>query len=110
MKLAKNEYLLAGTGVVASFATEYEKNREERKVLGEDGFVAEGQDAKSSEVAKGKFAGPRKGIGTVDEVCIDSQGQMHFLRRHNGDQSHQGRHVRIACGEWKMLHVVLYDY
>lgn len=110
MKLAKNEYLLAGTGVVASFATEYEKNREERKVLGEDGFVAEGQDAKSSEVAKGKFAGPRKGIGTVDEVCIDTQGHMHFLRRHNGDQSHQGRHVRIACGEWKMLHVVLYDY
>jgi hypothetical protein len=35
---------------------------------------------------------------------------MRFLRRHNGDQSHQGRHVRIACGEWKILHVVLYDY
>lgn len=110
MKLARNEYLLAGTGVVVSFATEYEKNREEQKVLGEDGFVAEGQGAKSPEVAKGRFAGPRKGIGTVDEVCIDAQGQMHFLRRHNGDQSHQGRHIRIACGEWKMLHVVLYDY
>ena len=35
---------------------------------------------------------------------------MHYLRRLNGDQDHQGRHVRIACGEWKILHVRLYDY
>jgi hypothetical protein len=35
---------------------------------------------------------------------------MQFLRRHNGDQSHQGRHARISVGEWKILHIQLYEY
>ena len=56
------------------------------------------------------FNGPRKGIASVDEVTIDKQGQIHCLRRLNGDQDHQGRHARIACGEWRILHVRLYDY
>ena len=56
------------------------------------------------------FKGARKGIASVDEVQIDNLGQMNYLRRLNGDQDHQGRHVRIACGEWKILHVRLYDY
>ena len=41
---------------------------------------------------------------------IDKNGKMQYLRRLNGDQDHQGRHVRIACGDWKILHVRLYDY
>ena len=57
-----------------------------------------------------KFTGSRLGLLSVDEVTIDRQGQMHFLRRHNGDQSHQGRHARISVGEWKILHIQLYEY
>ena len=126
LKLNKNEYLLAGSGVVVSFASDYEKAREERKVLGEDGFVAAGSPAasmstdgtdksqKSVQSVGGKesktFNGPRIGIGSVDEVAIDEAGQMKYLRRHNGDQDHQGRHVRISCGEWKILHIQLYQY
>ena len=109
LKLAKNEYLLAGTGVVVTFATAYEKTQEQQQVLGEDGFIAAGSDDKQQQRSK-QFKGQRKGIGSVSEVSIDADGQMHPLRYLNGDQDHQGRHVRIACGEWKALHVVLYDY
>ena len=109
LKLGANDYLLAGTGVVATFASAYEKTHEQQVVLGEDGFIVAGGDNKT-EQKSGKFNGPRKGIGSVDEVTIDNQGQMQFVRRHNGDQDHQGRHARISCGEWKILHIKLYDY
>lgn len=110
MKLANNDYLLAGTGVVVAFASSYEKAREQQQVLGEDGFVAAGSPSSISHQPSAVFNGSRKGIASVDEVTVDEQGQMHYLRRMNGDQDHQGRHVRISCGEWKMLHVRLYDY
>lgn len=110
MKLGKNEFLLAGTGVVVSFASEYEKSREQQKMLGEDGFVVAGSESEKTNVKSEKFAGPRIGIGSVDEVSIDESGEMHFLRRHNGDQDHQGRHARIGCGDWKILHIRLYNY
>ena len=57
-----------------------------------------------------KFTGSRLGLLSVDEVSINHQGQMQFLRRHNVDQSHQGRHARINVGEWKILHIQLYEY
>ena len=108
IKLANNEYLLAGTGVVVTFASAYEKAHEQQQVLGEDGFVAAGTTA--STFNGSMFNGSRKGFASVDEVSIDEQGKMHYLRRLNGDQDHQGRHARIACGEWKILHIRLYDY
>ena len=108
MRLAADEYLLAGSGIVVSFATAYEKAREEEKVLGEDGFVAEG--TKKSERQAETFNGKRMGIGFVDEVNIDENGHLTYLRRHNGDQDHQGRHARISCGDWKILHIKLYRY
>ena len=143
LKLADNNYLLAGTGVVVTFASAYEKaheqnatphsdqgsenatphsaqgsenatphsdQRPEKLVLGEDGFVATGTPSSIIHQPSAIFNGTRKGIASVDEVSIDGQGQMHYLRRLNGDQDHQGRHVRIACGEWKILHIQLYDY
>ena len=112
LKLARNEYLLAGSGVVVAFASEYENAREEQKVLGEDGFLeaGNGQASNIASPPSHPFKGPRIGIGSVDEVSIDETGEMHFLRRHNGDQDHQGRHVRIACGDWKILHIRLYEY
>ena len=111
LKLKKDEYLLAGSGVVVSFASQYEQARAEQKVLGEDGFVAEGSEPQTSRLkTHSPFRGQRIGIGSVDEVTIDESGQLHYLRRHNGDQDHQGRHARIACGEWKLLHIKLYRY
>ena len=110
LRLAKDEYLLAGSGVVVSFATEYEKQFEEEKELGEDGFVAEGKPSKEQKSIPNRFLGKRKGIGFVDEVRVDSLGQLRYLRRENGDQDHQGRHARISCGEWKILHIKLYEY
>ena len=109
IKLADNDYLLAGSGVVTSFSTVYEKNHEQEKTLGEDGFVTEGSNS-SAPSQTGRFNGKRKGIAFVDEVSIDTNGNLVFLRRHNGDQDHQGRHARISCGEWKILHITLYDY
>lgn len=110
LRLAKDEYLLAGSGIVVSFATEYEKQFEEEKELGEDGFVAEGKPSKEQKSIPNRFLGKRKGIGFVDEVRVDSLGQLRYLRRENGDQDHQGRHARISCGEWKLLHIKLYEY
>ena len=76
VKLSKNEYLLAGTGVVVRFGSEM----------------------------------VQVGIGSIDEVSIDEKGAMHYLRRNNGDENHQGRHAQIACGDWKILHIKLYTY
>lgn len=108
LKLATNEYLLAGSGIVVSFATAYEKAFEAEKVLGEDGFVVEGK--KELTVDKKRFYGKRLGIASVDEVSVDSLGRLNYIRRENGDQDHQGRHARISCGEWKILHIKLYEY
>lgn len=110
IKLGNNDYLLAGTGIVVVFASTYEKAHEQQQVLGEDGFVAVGTQSDIKHQPSTSFNGSRKGIVSVDEVNIDKNGKMQYLRRLNGDQDHQGRHVRIACGDWKILHVRLYDY
>jgi len=110
LKLAKNEYVLAGTGVVVSFASVYEHSREQQLELGEDGFAKSGSSRKDESNVKAGFSGTRKGILSVDEVIIDESGNMQYLRRHNGDQDHQGRHARISCDDWMILHIRLYDY
>ena len=108
IRLGKFDYLLAGSGVVASFKTPTEKQQEERKPLGEDGFAEAGGGSDGQ--PQKRFKGKRLGLLSVDEVEIDSGGTMQYLRRHNGDQTHQGRHARIGVGEWKLLHIKLYEY
>ena len=108
IRLSKYDYLLAGSGVVVDFKTRTEKQQEQQKMLGEDGFVEAGSEMFN--VQSSMFNGKRLGLLSVDEVIIDHQGQMQYLRRHNGDQSHQGRHARISVGEWKILHIQLYEY
>lgn len=107
IQLGKHDYLLAGSGVVVDFKTHSEKQQLQQKKLGEDGFAETGSAPQSSAP---KFKGTRLGLLSVDEVTIDGQGRMQYLRRHNGDQSHQGRHARISVGEWKILHIQLYEY
>ena len=108
IRLGKFDYLLAGSGVVIDFKTPTEKQQEQQKTLGEDGFAEAGGD--SSQKANKRFNGKRLGLLSVDEVSISNDGTMQYLRRHNGDQTHQGRHARIGVGEWKLLHIKLYEY
>jgi len=123
IRLGKYDYLLAGSGVVIDFKTPTEKQQEQQKTLGEDGFAEAGTITPPSQrtlATKGtqehlkpnthKFNGKRLGLLSVDEVAISDNGTMQYLRRHNGDQTHQGRHARIGIGEWKILHIKLYEY
>jgi hypothetical protein len=108
IRLGKYDYLLAGSGIVIDFKTPIEKQQEQQKTLGEDGFAEAGEEMFN--VQRSMFKGKRLGFLSVDEVEIDSSGTMQYLRRHNGDQTHQGRHARISVGEWKILHIKLYEY
>ena len=108
IRLGKYDYLLAGSGVVIDFKTPTEKQQEQQKTLGEDGFAEAGGGA--TQQTKKHFSGKRLGLLSVDEVSIADDGTMQYLRRNNGDQTHQGRHARIGVGEWKILHIRLYEY
>lgn len=108
IRLAEDEYVVAGNGIVVEFAKTSEKAQAEvRKALGEDGFAASGS-SDTSELKKWK--GTRCGLGSVDEVAVNEDGSFTYIRRLNGDQDHQGRHVRISVGDYKTLHVKLYEY
>lgn len=49
-------------------------------------------------------------LGAVHEVTVLQDASFRSVRSLNGDQTHQGRHVRISVGDWKALHVRLYRY
>ena len=119
IRLGKFDYLLAGSGVVIDFKTPTEKQQEQQKTLGEDGFAEAGGNSHCNATLSKRefstlnsqlFSGKRLGLLSVDEVEIADDGTMQYLRRHNGDQTHQGRHARIGVGEWKLLHIKLYEY
>lgn len=104
IRLGKDEYLIAGTGIVVKWESAEESSTE--KKLGEDGFMLTGEDTKDNEW-KGK---ERIGILSCDEVDINPDGTLKVIRRLNGDETHQGRHVRIGVDDYKILHVKLYRY
>lgn len=108
LKLGTDDYLIAGNGIVTVFQTAEEKKQEVQVTRGEDGFAQQGKDNATAVAAK--FRGQRIGIGYVDQVEVAADGTLRFIRRDNGDQDHQGRHARIACGDYKILHVKLYRY
>lgn len=107
IRLDKFEYLIAGSGIVIEFKDPEEIKGIIEKKLGEDGFVTAGGNSTAKETWNGN---KRIGIGSVDEVSIDENGDMKYLRRMNGDQDHQGRHVRIGVDDFSILHVKLYEY
>lgn len=49
------------------------------------------------------------GIGYVDEVKFEN-GKMIPVQRLSGDQTHQGRHLRIPVGQWSIQYIKLYNY
>ncbi len=104
IRLDKDEYLIAGTGIVVKWEG-MDENTDEKK-LGEDGFQLSGENLTESSW-KGK---ERIGILSCDEVDISPDGSFRVMRRLNGDETHQGRHVRIGVDDYKALHVKLYRY
>ena len=105
IRLGKYDYLLAGSGVVIDFKTPTEKQQEQQKTLGEDGFAEAG-----AITPLGQRTLATK--GTQEHLTPNTHkfNGKQYLRRHNGDQTHQGRHARIGVGEWKLLHIKLYEY
>lgn len=49
------------------------------------------------------------GILSIDEVDVQD-GKLVRQARLNGDQNHQGRHLRIPVGVWNIQHLKLYQY
>lgn len=108
IRLASNDYVIAGSGIVVSFDKADKQKSQTEKVLGEDGFIqAGGKNNVSGTWEKGAS---RIGIASVDEVNINADGTLKYVRRLNGDQDHQGRHARISVDDFEILHVKLYEY
>lgn len=110
IRIAEYEYILAGSGVVLTFQGDDEvaASAKAQAKLGEDGFAATGSDANADNA---KWAVKyRVGIASVDEVEPQPDGSFRRVRRLNGDEDHQGRHVRIGVDNFQILHVKLYQY
>ena len=114
IRLAKNEYIVAGSGVVMTFTSDAEakaKAKETQLMLGEDGFVLADQSGKEADKSKVDWSGVRRvGILSVDMVEPQEDGTLARVKRLNGDENHQGRHVRIGVDGFEILHVKLYEY
>ncbi len=115
VRLDKDDYLIAGTGIVVKWESAEESSTE--KKLGEDGFMLSGEDQKGNDRKRGEDSKEndwkgkeRIGILSCDEVAINLDGSFKVIRRLNGDETHQGRHVRIGVDNYKALHVKLYRY
>lgn len=105
MRIATDEYLLAGTGVVAKFEDVAETA--DTAVRGEDGFAENGARTQADTQ---KWSAPRVGLLSVEEVRISPDGKMETIRTLNGDETHQGRHARISVDDNKILHIKTYRY
>lgn len=114
IRIAPMEYIVAGTGIVLTFNPETasgDSHSGEAPLLGEDGFLLTGSGNTGTSAIAGKSAtASRIGLGQVNEVAVSPDGTLTRLRTFNGDETHQGRHVRIGVDDFKILHVKLYEY
>lgn len=109
-KNVENEYIIAGSGIVIEFAKTQKSNCRNTQGVRRRRLRKKGNENNKTGSGKTAWHGKRCGIGFVDEVKVNADGSLGYIRRMNGDQSHQGRHVRIPTGHFSILHVVLYDY
>lgn len=84
LRLAEEDYLIIGSGVVVTYT-----------------------DATADK--QWKRGDARIGLARCESVNIEN-GKMRVTRHLNGDQTHQGRHVRIPVGQFDMQHFKLYRY
>ena len=106
LKIAPEEYILAGTGVVAKFEDISENSSS--LDLGEDGFLSHGSTGEPKNRAENHSG--RIGLANVEEIKINPDGSFQRLRTMNGDETHQGRHARISVDDHKILHIKTYQY
>lgn len=93
LRLGKEDYLVIGSGVVITYTP------------AESAPVWQKGDA-------------RIGLAKCEVVTFEQDNQtknakskdMRIVRHLNGDQTHQGRHVRIPVGQYEMQHFRLYRY
>ena len=109
VRLNPNEYIVAGSGIVVEFHTATEQQQLTAQQLGEDGF-AEAGSGDAGNAQKKQWKGKRVGLTFVNQISISEDGTLNYIRRDNGDQSHQGRHARISPDDYKILHIKLYEY
>lgn len=100
-RIAPMEYLIAGSGIVIKF--EGLGEIVDKRSLGEDGFLSAGDQR--TEAGQNTVT-ERIGILACDEV----DENLHYIRRLSGDETHQGRHIRISPDNFSILHVKLYRY
>lgn len=91
--VSKDEFYVAGTGIVLTFEP---ANAEPA-----------GTEPASAEAAGA--ANARVGILSIEEGRFIA-GRWQPGRRMNGDQDHQGRHLRIPTGEYGIQRIKLYTY
>lgn len=85
IRTGAGEYLIAGSGVVVTF------DDPSRQFPPKDGDCV--------------------GIAKCEKVEFPVPGgEAHILRHFSGDQTHQGRHVRIPVGDWQIQRFKLYRY
>ncbi len=114
IQIAPMEYVIAGTGIVLTFNPS--AKTQDEPLLGEDGFLLDGSnrrtaDSTSTAASTDKnSSATRIGLGQVEEIAVNPDGTFTRLRTFNGDETHQGRHVRIGVDDFKILHVKLYEY
>lgn len=108
IKLAPMKYLVAGSGIVIEF-DDLSADDGYSGNLGEDGFAQSGNEGeKISDI--NQWHGRRIGLADVKEVTVDAEGRINVIRSLGGDETHQGRHVRISPDDYKILLVSLYEY
>lgn len=84
IRLQKEDYLVLGSGVVITYT-----------------------DAKAEK--RWKKGDKRIGLAKCETVDIEG-GKMSVVRHLSGDQTHQGRHIRIPVGQFEIQHFRLYRY
>jgi len=117
LRLAPMNYIVAGSGIVLTFdPADNTPDASSAPALGEDGFLLTGttqptvKPHSASSAKKPSSTVKRIGLASVEEVTVNPDGTMTRVRTLNGDETHQGRHVRIGVDGFKILHVTLYPY
>lgn len=113
LRVGPDEYILAGRGVVLTFEPLSALMSSAANVsaqLGEDGFAAQGSPAAAGGAGAAQWRGQRIGLASVDVVDIRPNGDIQSLRTLNGDETHQGRHVRIDADDFNIIRFKLYRY
>ena len=57
-----------------------------------------------------KNDGKQVGLAKCEQVEYSPEGNMRILRHLSGDQTHQGRHIRIPVDEYQIQHFRLYEF